>query len=61
MLHIFVRFVGFYTLEEAKHAVREKNLKVIGSRQINVELSSSTRRNLQMKPDDEGIYVCYMI
>ncbi|CAB4036385.1 RNA-processing, HAT helix, partial [Paramuricea clavata] len=48
-------FVRFYTLEEAKDAVKEKNTKVIGSRHINVELSSSTRRNLQTNTDEEGI------
>lgn len=58
-LRIFVRFVRFYTLEEAKDAVRAKNLKVIGNRQINVELSSSTRRNLQTNTDDEGICMLY--
>ena len=46
-------FVRFYTLEEAENAVREKNSKVIGSRQINVELSSSTRRDLQTNSDAE--------
>ena len=48
------RFVRFYTLEEAENAVREKNLKVIGNKQINVELSSSTRRDLQANSDGEG-------
>ena len=53
------RFVRFYTLEEAKNAVREKNLKVLGNRQINVELSSCTRRNLQANSEDDGMFINY--
>lgn len=51
---LIFRFVRFLTLDEAQDAVREKHLKMIGNKQIQVELSAGTRQKLQDNDIDEG-------
>lgn len=52
--HILFSFVRFNTLSEAMDAVKAKHLKIIGNKKVNVALSSTTMRRLQMSPEEEG-------